>query len=53
MDETEELGASEDGTPAEQAAFMKELENFHIEKTLEFKAPKFYGLPLNCLKYAH
>lgn len=42
---------SEDGTPEEQAAFMKELENFYREKAVEFKPPKFYGQPLNCLKY--
>ena len=40
----------EDGTPAQQAAFMKELENFHKEKALDFKPPKFYGELLNCLK---
>jgi hypothetical protein len=42
--------ADEWGTPQEQAAFMKELERFHREKALEFKPPKFYGEPLNCLK---
>lgn len=41
---------SEDGTPEEQAAFMKELENFYRERAVEFKPPKFYGQPLNCLK---
>ncbi|XAR61499.1 hypothetical protein NMG60_11015941 [Bertholletia excelsa] len=40
----------ESGTPDEQAAFMEELENFYREKSLEFKPPKFYGQPLNCLK---
>lgn len=48
--EAEESEFPEDGTLAQQAAFMKELENFHREKALEFKAPKFYGEPLNCLK---
>ncbi|KAL3845920.1 hypothetical protein ACJIZ3_003323 [Penstemon smallii] len=43
-------GESDDGTTEEQAAFMKELENFHREKALDFKPPKFYGQPLNCLK---
>lgn len=38
------------GTEEEQAAFMKELENFFKEKSLEFKPPKFYGEGLNCLK---
>ncbi|KAL3539160.1 hypothetical protein ACH5RR_002526 [Cinchona calisaya] len=33
-----------------QAVFMKELEAFHKERFLEFKPPKFYGEPLNCLK---
>ncbi|KAM1023921.1 hypothetical protein ACFX2I_037140 [Malus domestica] len=47
MAEAEESG---DGTPSQQAAFMKEVESFYRENTLEFKAPKFYGEPLNCLK---
>ncbi|PSS08262.1 AT-rich interactive domain-containing protein [Actinidia chinensis var. chinensis] len=38
------------GTEEEQASFMKELETFHKERCLEFKPPKFYGEPLNCLK---
>lgn len=29
---------------------MRELESFYKERALEFKAPKFYGEPLNCLK---
>ncbi|CAI9104842.1 OLC1v1003619C3 [Oldenlandia corymbosa var. corymbosa] len=37
-------------TEEEQAAFMKELELFHKSKFLEFKPPKFYQEPLNCLK---
>lgn len=48
--EGEESGTLEDGTPSQQAAFMKELESFYKERALEFKAPKFYGEPLNCLK---
>lgn len=40
----------ESGTEEDQAAFMKELENFHKDKSLEFKPPKFYGEGLNCLK---
>ncbi|TQD83414.1 hypothetical protein C1H46_031059 [Malus baccata] len=47
MAEAEESG---DGTPSQQAAFMKEVESFYRENALEFKAPKFYGEPLNCLK---
>ena len=38
------------GTEEEQAAFMRELENFFKERSLEFKPPKFYGEGLNCLK---
>ncbi|KAK8937384.1 AT-rich interactive domain-containing protein 3 [Platanthera zijinensis] len=38
------------GTDEEQSAFMKELENFFKERSLEFKPPKFYGEGLNCLK---
>ncbi|KAL0915484.1 hypothetical protein M5K25_015905 [Dendrobium thyrsiflorum] len=38
------------GTEENQAAFMKELEIFFKEKSLEFKPPKFYGEGLNCLK---
>ncbi|XP_060168772.1 AT-rich interactive domain-containing protein 6-like isoform X2 [Lycium barbarum] len=44
------IGEDESGTEEEQAAFMKELEAFHKERCLEFKAPRFYGEPLNCLK---
>ncbi|KAL6963562.1 hypothetical protein U1Q18_034573, partial [Sarracenia purpurea var. burkii] len=40
----------ESGTEEEQASFMKELETFHKERCLEFKPPRFYGEPLNCLK---
>lgn len=40
----------ESGTDEDQAAFMKELETFHRERCLEFKPPKFYQEPLNCLK---
>lgn len=42
--------ADERGTEEEQAAFMRELETFHKERFLEFKPPRFYGEPLNCLK---
>ncbi|KAL1535192.1 AT-rich interactive domain-containing protein 3-like [Salvia divinorum] len=44
------MGEDNDGTPEDQAAFIKELEHFYREKTMEFKPPKFYGQPLNCLK---
>ncbi|XP_028058431.1 putative leucine-rich repeat receptor-like serine/threonine-protein kinase At2g19230 [Camellia sinensis] len=48
--ETNANGGDEAGTEEEQAAFMKELETFHKERCLEFKPPRFYGEPLNCLK---
>ncbi|XP_077215849.1 AT-rich interactive domain-containing protein 6-like [Tasmannia lanceolata] len=48
--ETQWSEGNESGSEAEQAAFMKELENFFREKSMEFKPPKFYGEGLNCLK---
>ncbi|XP_076888350.1 AT-rich interactive domain-containing protein 6-like [Bidens hawaiensis] len=42
--------AYESGTEEDQEIFMKELEALYKEKNLEFKPPKFYGQPLNCLK---
>ncbi|CAA0834900.1 AT-rich interactive domain-containing protein 5 [Striga hermonthica] len=44
------MGEGDDGTLEDQIAFMKELESFHKEKAIDFKPPKFYGQPLNCLK---
>ncbi|CAL0311711.1 unnamed protein product [Lupinus luteus] len=41
---------NESGTDEEQSTFMKELENFFRERSMEFKPPKFYGEGLNCLK---
>lgn len=41
---------NESGTEEEQSAFMKELESFFRERSMEFKPPKFYGEGLNCLK---
>jgi hypothetical protein len=41
---------NESGTEEDQAAFMKELENFFRERSMDFKPPKFYGEWLNCLK---
>lgn len=41
---------NESGTEEEQSAFMKVLENFFRERSMEFKPPKFYGEGLNCLK---
>ncbi|KAI7732720.1 hypothetical protein M8C21_001898, partial [Ambrosia artemisiifolia] len=40
----------ESGTEDEQAEFIKELETFHKQRFLEFKPPRFYQEPLNCLK---
>ncbi|VFQ88026.1 unnamed protein product [Cuscuta campestris] len=34
----------------DQELFMREVEAFYRERALEFKPPKFYGQPLNCLK---
>ncbi|CAL5348608.1 unnamed protein product [Camellia sinensis] len=48
--ETNANGGDEAETEEEQAAFMKELETFHKVRCLEFKPPRFYGEPLNCLK---
>ncbi|XP_073125190.1 AT-rich interactive domain-containing protein 3-like isoform X2 [Henckelia pumila] len=45
-----DVTGNESGTEEDQAAFMKELETFHRERCLEFKPPKFYQEPLNCLK---
>ncbi|KAK4841110.1 hypothetical protein QYF36_026131 [Acer negundo] len=46
----EDYEGSESGTEEEQSAFMKELELFFRENSMEFKPPKFYGEGLNCLK---
>lgn len=48
--EMTQMGEGEDGSAEQQAAFMRELEDFHRDKALDFKAPKFYGELLNCLK---
>ncbi|XP_075674680.1 AT-rich interactive domain-containing protein 6-like isoform X2 [Castanea sativa] len=40
----------ESGTEEEQMAFMMDVENFHRERSLEFKPPKFYQKELNLLK---
>ncbi|KAL2512591.1 AT-rich interactive domain-containing protein 3 [Abeliophyllum distichum] len=45
-----DVAGDESGTEEEQTAFMKELETFHRERCLEFKPPRFYQEPLNCLK---
>lgn len=41
---------SESGTEDDQSNFMKDLELFFKERSMEFKPPKFYGEGLNCLK---
>lgn len=50
LDDDHASEGSESGTEEEQSAFMKELENFFRERSMEFKPPKFYGEGLNCLK---
>ncbi|KAK4854184.1 hypothetical protein QYF36_015761 [Acer negundo] len=50
LNDTEMGEADDSGTPEERVGFMKELESFYRENSLEFKPPKFYGEPLNCLK---
>lgn len=50
LDENHFSEGGESGTEEEQSAFMKELENFFRERSMEFKPPKFYGEGLNCLK---
>ncbi|XP_019438146.1 PREDICTED: AT-rich interactive domain-containing protein 5 [Lupinus angustifolius] len=50
LNDSEMSEYEETGTPLEQQAFMKELQTFYRERSLEFKPPKFYGVPLNCLK---
>lgn len=50
MDDDADDDDEDDGTPEDQAAFMREIENFYRERSLDFKPPRFYGQPLNCLK---
>ncbi|KAI4317062.1 hypothetical protein L6164_024972 [Bauhinia variegata] len=50
LNDTQMTGYDEAGMPEERAAFMKELASFYRERAMEFKPPKFYGEPLNCLK---
>lgn len=42
--------ADESATEDETSVFMRELDNFYRERGNEFKHPKFYGEPLDCLK---
>ncbi|KAJ0489244.1 putative transcription factor & chromatin remodeling ARID family [Helianthus annuus] len=50
LEETKMDEGYESGTEEDQEAFMKEVEAVYKEKGLEFKPPKFYQQPLNCLK---
>ncbi|XP_072056958.1 AT-rich interactive domain-containing protein 6 isoform X4 [Arachis hypogaea] len=50
LHDTEMTDYDESGSYSEREAFMRELESFYRERSLEFKPPKFYGEPLNCLK---
>ncbi|KAL2999790.1 hypothetical protein AAZX31_09G178400 [Glycine max] len=50
LDPDDSYNGNESGTEEEQSAFMKELENFFRERSMEFKPPKFYKEELNCLK---
>lgn len=50
LNNTEMTAYDEAGTSLEREAFMKDLESFYREKFMDFKPPKFYGEPLNCLK---
>ncbi|XP_020228080.1 AT-rich interactive domain-containing protein 6 [Cajanus cajan] len=50
LDADHSYDGNESGTEEDQSAFMKELENFFRERSMEFKPPKFYGEGLNCLK---
>ncbi|KAH0774930.1 hypothetical protein KY290_012067 [Solanum tuberosum] len=43
-------GEDDEGSLEDQAAFIGKLGTFYREKAMEFKLPKFYGHPLNCLK---
>ncbi|GFQ04155.1 AT-rich interactive domain-containing protein 3 [Phtheirospermum japonicum] len=44
------MAEGDDRTPEDQAAFMKEIESFYRERAMDFKPPRSYGQPLNCLK---
>ncbi|KAH9619428.1 hypothetical protein KSS87_009686, partial [Heliosperma pusillum] len=50
MFDSDTSGGGDPGTEKEQAAFIMELHKFHKERGLDFKPPKFYGVPLNLLK---
>uniref|UniRef100_A0A7N0T077 ARID domain-containing protein n=2 Tax=Kalanchoe fedtschenkoi TaxID=63787 RepID=A0A7N0T077_KALFE len=46
----EMVDTGESATEDETILFMRELGSFYRERGLEFKPPKFYGEPLDCLK---
>ncbi|CAH2051448.1 unnamed protein product [Thlaspi arvense] len=48
LDDTSD--GNESGTEEDQSDFMKELDHFFKERSMDFKPPKFYGEGLNCLK---
>ncbi|KAL9247372.1 hypothetical protein vseg_020812 [Gypsophila vaccaria] len=50
MFDTDTSGGGDAGTKEEQAAFIMELRKFYKARGLDFKPPKFYGVPLNLLK---
>ncbi|KAM1062402.1 hypothetical protein ACFX14_026637 [Malus domestica] len=50
LDESDVYEGNDSGTEEEQSAFMKEVEKFFKERSMELKPPKFYGEGLNCLK---
>ncbi|XP_050366094.1 AT-rich interactive domain-containing protein 5-like [Argentina anserina] len=49
-DDSHTYEGSDSGTEEEQLDFMKAIENFFKERSMEFKPPKFYGDNVNCLK---
>lgn len=47
------LDGDESGTEEEQVSFFREVETFFKTRGTDFRPPKFYGEPLNLLKYVH
>ncbi|KAH0773755.1 hypothetical protein KY290_010892 [Solanum tuberosum] len=43
-------GEDNEGSPEDQAVSIGKLGTFYREEVMEFKLPKFYGHPFNCLK---
>ncbi|CAM9001371.1 unnamed protein product [Rhodiola kirilowii] len=50
VNDREMVDADESATEDETTVFMRELHSFYKERAMEFKPPKFYGEPLDCLK---